>query len=65
MSESKSEPWWISHRSLDWIKNRQATKNLISENDTCFHYAARLGLNYEEIVKHTERITKLKPFIDK
>ena len=35
------------------------------KNNICFQYAVTVGLNYEEIGKHTERITKIKPFIDK
>ena len=48
--------------SPDWIKNRKAAINPINKKDNkCFQYA----LNHEEIGKHSERITKIKPFINK
>ena len=31
----------------------------------CFQYAVMVALNYEEIGKHSERITKIDPFINK
>ena len=49
-----------------WIKSKKATMNPINKNDNkCFQYAITVGLNYEEIGKHAERITKIKPFINK
>ena len=52
--------------SLDWIKNKKATINSINKKDNkCFQYAVTVGLNYEEIGKYAERITKIKPFINK
>ena len=50
--------------SADWIKNKKATTNPINRKK-CFQYAVILVLNYEEIGKHAERITKIKPFINK
>ena len=51
---------------IDWIKNKNATINPINKKDNkCFQYAITVGLNYEEIGKHAERITKIKPFINK
>ena len=52
--------------SPDWIKNKRATINHINKRDNnCFQSAVAVGLNYEEIGKHAERITKIKPFINK
>ena len=52
--------------SPDWIKNKKATINPINKRDNkCFQYAATVTLNYKEIGKHAERITKIKPFINK
>ena len=52
--------------SPDWIKNKKETINPINKNvNKCFQYAITVGLNYEEIGKHAERITKIKPFINK
>ena len=49
----------------DWIKNKKATINPINKKDNkCFQYAITVGLNYEEIGKHAERITKIKPFLN-
>ena len=52
--------------SPDWIKNKKATINPINKKDNkCFQYAVTVSLNYEEIGKRAERITKVKPFINK
>ena len=50
--------------SPDSIKNREATINLINKNDNkCCQYAVTVSLNYEEIKRHPQRITKIKHFI--
>ena len=51
--------------SPDWIKNIKATINLKNQDDKCFQYAATVALNHEEIKKDPQRISKIKPFIDK
>ena len=52
--------------SLDWIKNEKATINPINIKDNkCFQYVVTVELNYEEIKKDPQRITKIKPFINK
>ena len=52
--------------SPDWIKNKKATINLINKKDNkCFQYAVTAALNHEEITEHAERITQIKPFINK
>ena len=52
--------------SPDWIKNKKATINLINKKASkCFQYAVTVVLNHEEIGKNPERITKIKPFINK
>ena len=52
--------------SRDSIKNKKATKNPINKKDNnCFQYAVTVALNYEEIKKEPQRITKIKPFINK
>ena len=49
--------------SPDWIKNKKATINPINKKDNkCFQYAVTVALNYEEIKKDPQRITKIKPF---
>ena len=52
--------------SPDWIKNKRATINPINKKDNkSFQYAVTVTLNYEEIKKDPQRITKVKPFINK
>ena len=34
-------------------------------NDKCFQYAATVALNYEEIESYPERVSGIKPFINK
>ena len=52
--------------SPDWIKNKKATINRTNKKDKkCFQYAVTVTLNHEEIKKYPQRITKIKPFINK
>ena len=52
--------------SPDWIKNKKETINPINKKDNkYFQYAVTVALNLEEIGKNSERITKIKPFINK
>ena len=47
-------------------KNEKATINPINKKDNkCFQYAVTISLNHEEIKKDLQRITKIKPFINK
>ena len=57
----------VSYRdSPDWIKSKKVTINLIIQKDNkCFQYAVTVTLNHKEIGKNPERITKIKPFINK
>ena len=51
--------------SPDWIKNKKLTINPINKKDNkLFQCAVTVVLNYEETRKHSERITKIKPFIN-
>ena len=50
--------------SPDWIKSKKATINPINDDDKCFEYAATVALNHEEIGKNSQRILKIKPFIN-
>ena len=50
----------------DWIKYKKTTTNPINKNDNkCMQYAIIVLLNYEKIDFHPERISKIKPFINK
>ena len=52
--------------SCDSIKYKKSTINPINKKDNkCFQYAVTGALNHEETGKHGERITKIKPFINK
>ena len=51
--------------SPDWIKSKKAVINPKNEKDKCFQYAVTVALNYEEIKKDPQRVTKIKPFITK
>ena len=50
--------------SSKWLKNKKATINSKNNDDKCFQYALTVALNYEQIKKDPERISKIKPFID-
>ena len=51
--------------SPKWLKNKKATINPKNNDDMCFQYTLTVALNYEQIKDHPERISKIKPFIDK
>ena len=51
---------------LTGIKNKKATINPINKKDNkCFQYVVTVALNHEEIIRDPQRITKIKPFINK
>ena len=50
--------------SLKWLKTKRATINPKNKNNECFKYAIKVALNHEKIEKNSQRITKIKPFID-
>ena len=46
-------------------KKQKSKINRINKKDNkCFQYAVTVALNHEEIGKYSERITKIKPFIN-
>ena len=48
-----------------WIKNKGVTINpKNTNNNNCFQYAITAALNYQNIGHHSERISRLKPFIN-
>ena len=56
--------WYID--SPDWIKSKKATINPIKKRDDKFlQYAVTVEWRYEEIKKDLQRITKIKPFVNK
>ena len=46
------------------LKDKKSTINPKNNDDKCFQYAVSLALNLDNINKHPERISKIKPFID-
>ena len=55
---------WSHIDSPEWLKIKKATINPKNNDDKCFHYALIDALNYEQIKSHSERISKIKPFIE-
>ena len=47
-----------------WLKSKKSTINPKNNDDKCFQYAVTLALNLDNINKHPQRISKIKPFID-
>ena len=48
------------------MDKRTTTRNHINKKDNkCFQYTVTVALDQEEIGKYPEKITKIKPFIDK
>ena len=50
--------------SPKWLKNKKATINPKNNDDNCFQYALTVALNYQNIKKDPQRISKIKPFIN-
>ena len=51
--------------SPDSIKSREATINPINKKDNkCFQYAVTVALRYKEIKKSSQKIRKIKSFIN-
>ena len=51
--------------STDWIKKKKATIHSKNKDDKCFQYALTVALNYGEIESHPERVSNIKPFINR
>ena len=50
--------------SPKWLKDKKSTINQKNTDNKCFQYATTLALNFNNIDKHHQRISKIKPFID-
>ena len=51
--------------SPEWVKNKGVTINPENtKDDKCFQYAIIAALSYQNIDLHSERISKLEPFIN-
>ena len=51
--------------SPKWLKDKRSTINLKNNDDKCFQYAVTLALNLDKIKKDPQRVSKVKPFIEK
>ena len=51
--------------SPKWLKDKKSTVNQKKDDNKCFQYAVTLALNIDKINDHLERISKIKPFIEK
>ena len=51
--------------SPKWLKDKKSTINPKNNDDKCFQYVVTLALNLDNIDNHPERISKIKPFINK
>ena len=51
--------------SPKWLKDKKSTVNKKSNDNKYFQYALTLALNIDKINDHPEKISKIKPFIEK
>ena len=49
--------------SPKWLRNKKATINPKNKDGKCFQYALTVALNYKQIKKDPQRISKIKHFI--
>ena len=50
--------------SPKWLKNKKSTINPKNNDYKCFQYAVTLALNLDKIKKDSQRISKIKAFIE-
>ena len=50
--------------SPKWLKDKKCTINQKNTDNKCFQYATTLALNFDNIDKHHQRVSKIKPFIN-
>ena len=53
-----------SIESPKWLKDKKCCINQKNNDNKCFHYAATLALNFNNIDRDSQRILKIKPFIN-
>ena len=51
--------------SPKWLKDKKSTINSKHNDDKCFQYAVTLALNLDKVKKDPQRVSKIKPFIEK
>ena len=52
-------------KSPEWVINKRATIDPKNKDNKCFQYSITVALNHQNIENHPERISNIKPFIDK
>ena len=63
---SISKSWRSYINFQDWIKKKKkAAINPQNEDEKCFQYAATVPSNYDNIKWNPERVSNIKPFINK
>ena len=50
--------------SPKWLKDKKSTINSKNNDYKCFQYAVTLALNLDKINKNSQRISKIKPFVE-
>ena len=60
LKRGKSHP-----KSPEWILNKRTTINPKNKDNKCFQYLITAALNHQNIENHPERMSNIKPFIDK
>ena len=48
-----------------WLKDKKSTINPKNNDGKCFQYALTLALNLDKIKKDSQRVSKIKPFVEK
>ena len=51
--------------SPKWLKDKKSTINPKNNDDKCFQYAVTLALDLDKIRKDPQRVSKVKPYIEK
>ena len=51
--------------SPKWLKDKKSTISPKNNNDKCFQYTVTLALNLDKIKKGPQRVSKIKPYIEK
>ena len=51
--------------SSKWLKDKNSIINPKNNDNKCFQYAVTLAVNLDKILKNPQRVSKIKPFIEK
>ena len=52
-------------KSPEWVISKWATINPKNKGNECFKHCLTVALNHQNIENHPERISNIKPFIDR